>query len=102
MYKKIPNEIKPKTTISIVNYATTFKLDFLVMLRERKLTTLTNMQTEIVEIEGNLTATRKLRRTNTRDENYGIEKDKENGKDKDKNKLKDEPNHTTHNKDITK
>ena len=56
MYKKIPAEIKPSKASAKITYASTFDLDFCLLLRERRATTLAHMQDAAVEVESNLLA----------------------------------------------
>lgn len=80
----------------MANYATTFEPNFSTMMRERRPTYLADMQSDAVKIEGNLITGGKIRRNETRNENYSGEEKKG------KRKLKDEPNHPTYNKDTPK
>jgi hypothetical protein len=43
MYNKIPAEIKPSKASTKITYASAFDLDFCLLLRERRATTLAHM-----------------------------------------------------------
>jgi len=54
MYNKIPDEIKPFEASTKITYASTFDPDFCLLLRERRATTLAQMQDAVVEVESNI------------------------------------------------
>jgi hypothetical protein len=56
MYNKIPVEIKPSEASAKITYAGTFDLDFFLLLRERKATTLAHIQDAAMEVESNILA----------------------------------------------
>jgi hypothetical protein len=61
MYNKIPAEIKPSEASAKITYASTFDPDFYLLLRERRATTLAQMQDAAVEVESNILAVDRLR-----------------------------------------
>lgn len=61
-FNKIYNKIKATPIVVMVNYVMTFELDFFVMLKERRPKKVGDMQSDEVEIEGNLTTRGKLQR----------------------------------------
>jgi hypothetical protein len=63
MYNKILAEIKPSEASAKITYASAFDLDFCLLLRERRATTLAHMQDVVVEIESNMLAIDRLRNT---------------------------------------
>jgi hypothetical protein len=60
MYNKIPAEIKPSEASAKITYASAFDLDFCLLLRERRATTLANMQDASLEVESNVLAFNRL------------------------------------------
>jgi hypothetical protein len=61
MYNKIPPEIKPFEASAKITYASTFDLDFCLLLRERRATTLAHMQDAAMEVESNILVVERLR-----------------------------------------
>lgn len=98
LYNKIPTKIKPTPTATMVNFVAAFELDVSVMMRERRLITMVDMHSNAIEIEGNLTTAIKLRRMETVDENYGVEREKGSMNGKGIKNLKYEHDHSTFNK----
>jgi hypothetical protein len=60
MYNKIPAEIKPSEASTKISYASAFGPDFCLLLRERRATTLAQMQDAAIEVESNVLAVDKL------------------------------------------
>jgi hypothetical protein len=61
LYNKIPVEVKPSQPVAKVTFAGAFKLDFALLLQERRGATLNQMQYDVVEIDSNMMATSKLK-----------------------------------------
>ena len=61
MYNKIPAEIKPSEASAQISYASAFDPDFCLVLRERRATSLAQMQDETIEVESNMLAADRLR-----------------------------------------
>jgi hypothetical protein len=61
LYNKIPADVKPSQPTTKVTFVGSFDLDFSLLLRERRSTTLTSMQDDAVEIESNMIASGKSR-----------------------------------------
>jgi hypothetical protein len=61
LYHKIPIDVKPSQPAAKVTFVGSFDPDFSLLLRERRSTTLTDMQDDAVEIESNMIASRKTR-----------------------------------------
>jgi hypothetical protein len=61
MYNKIPAEIKPSEASAQISYAGAFDPDFCLFLRERRATSLAQMQDADIEVESNVLATDRLR-----------------------------------------
>jgi hypothetical protein len=61
MYNKIPAEIKPSEASAKILYASTFGPNFYLLLRERRATTLAQMQDAAIEVESNVLAADRLR-----------------------------------------
>jgi uncharacterized small protein (DUF1192 family) len=61
MYNKIPAEIKPSEAFAQISYAGAFDPDFCLVLRERRATSLAQMQNAAVEVESNILAADRLR-----------------------------------------
>jgi ribonuclease HI/uncharacterized small protein (DUF1192 family) len=61
MYNKIPAEIKPSEASAQISYASAFDPDFCLVLRERRATSLAQMQDAAIEVESNMLATDRLR-----------------------------------------
>jgi hypothetical protein len=61
MYNKIPAEIKPTEASAKITYASAFDLDFCLLLRERRDTSLAHMQDASLEVESNILAVDRLR-----------------------------------------
>jgi hypothetical protein len=61
MYNKIPAEIKPSEVSTKISYASAFGPDFCLLLRERRATSLAQMQDAAIEVESNVLAADRLR-----------------------------------------
>jgi hypothetical protein len=61
MYNKIPVEIKPSEASAKISYASVFGPDFCLLLRERRATSLAQMQDASIEVESNVLAADRLR-----------------------------------------
>jgi len=61
MYNKIPAEIKPSEASAKITYASAFDPNFYLLLRERRATTLAQMQDATVEVESNILAVDRLK-----------------------------------------
>jgi len=61
MYNKIPAEVKPSEASAQISYAGAFDPDFCLLLRERRATSLAQMQDESIEVESNILAADRLR-----------------------------------------
>ena len=51
MYSKIPAEIEPTETSAKLTYANSFDVEFSLLLRERRVISLVNMQEATLEVE---------------------------------------------------
>jgi hypothetical protein len=71
MYNKIPAEIKPSEASAKITYASAFEPDLYLLLRERRATSLANMQDEALEVESNALAANKLKGKSNRDKGRG-------------------------------
>ena len=60
VYNSIPTDIKPSPGAAKLHYAEAFDNDFALLLRERKLATLTAMFTDSLEVEANMMACGKI------------------------------------------
>ena len=60
IYGRIPAEIKPSATSAKLTYANTFDHEFSLLLRERRLVTLLNMQEATLEVYSNILASNRL------------------------------------------
>ena len=61
MYSKIPTEIKPIGTSTMITYANAFEFDFFLLLRERRSASLSLMQDATLEVESNILASQKVK-----------------------------------------
>jgi hypothetical protein len=61
MYNKIPAEINPSEASAKISYASAFGPDFCLLLRERRATSLAQMQDAAIEVESNVLAADRLR-----------------------------------------
>jgi hypothetical protein len=61
MYNKIPIEIKPTETSSKLTYASAFDLEFCLLLRERRSTSLAHMEDASLEVKSNILVADRLR-----------------------------------------
>jgi hypothetical protein len=61
MYNKIPTEVKPSEASAHISYVGAFDPDFCLLLRERRATSLAQMQDVAVEVESNILAADRLR-----------------------------------------
>jgi hypothetical protein len=71
MYNNIPDEIKPSECSTKITYVSSFGLNFYLLLRERRATSLANMQDAALEVESNVLAVNRLRRKFDRDKGRG-------------------------------
>ena len=62
MYIKIPTEIKPTGTSSMITYVNAFDSDFCLLLIERRSASLSLMQDATLEVESNILASQKVKR----------------------------------------
>jgi len=60
MYNKIHAKIKPLEASAKITYASAFDPDFCLLLRERRATSLANMQDAALEVESNVLAVNRL------------------------------------------
>jgi ribonuclease HI len=67
MYGKIPDEIKPSETSAKITFANAFDVEFSLLLRERRSSTLNQMQEAAIEVESNILAADKLKSRGDRD-----------------------------------
>jgi hypothetical protein len=61
LYNKIPAEVKSSQPVAKVTFVGAFEHDFSLLLRERRSVYPTKMQDDVVEIESNMMASRKLK-----------------------------------------
>jgi uncharacterized small protein (DUF1192 family) len=61
MYNKIPAEVNPSEASAQISYASAFDPDLCLVLRERRATSLAQMQDAAIEVESNILAANKLR-----------------------------------------
>jgi ribonuclease HI len=61
MYNKIPVEIKPSEASAQISYASAFDPEFCLVLRERRATSLAQIQDAAIEVESNMLAADRLR-----------------------------------------
>ena len=61
MYSKIPTEIHPTDTSARITYANDFDLDFYLLVRETRSTSLSLMQDADLEVESNIVASQKVK-----------------------------------------
>jgi uncharacterized small protein (DUF1192 family) len=71
MYNKIPAEIKPSEASAQISYASAFDPDFCLILRERRATSLAQMQDAAIEVESNILAADRLRNKANTDRRKG-------------------------------
>jgi hypothetical protein len=71
MYYKIPAEIKPTEASAKISYANAFDPDFCLLLRERRATSLAQMQDAAIEVESNVLAVDRLRNKTDADRRKG-------------------------------
>jgi hypothetical protein len=71
MYNKIPAEIKPSEAAAQISYASAFDPDFCLVLRERRATSLAQMQDAAIEVESNILAADRLRNKANTDRRKG-------------------------------
>jgi hypothetical protein len=62
MYQKIPDDIRPSERLEKVTYANAFDVDFCLLLRERRSTTLDDMQDSDLEVESNIIESKQLKK----------------------------------------
>jgi hypothetical protein len=67
MYNKIPDEIKPTKTSAKITYDSAFDPAFFLLLRERRSTSLVDMQGASLEVQPNIVAYDKLKGKSNRD-----------------------------------
>jgi hypothetical protein len=61
IYNRIPMDIRPSKEATEVTYSTTFDSDFSLLLRERREMDLNSMQNDTIDIEGNMSASGKVK-----------------------------------------
>jgi len=71
MYNKIPAEINPTEASAKIYYASAFDPDFCLLLRERRVTSLAQMQDAAIEVESNVLAVDRLRNKTDADKRKG-------------------------------
>jgi len=71
MYNKIPTEIKPTEASAKITYASAFDPDFCLLLRERRATSLANMQDAALKVESNVLEVNKLINKSDKDRGRG-------------------------------
>jgi hypothetical protein len=71
MYNKIPTEIKPSEASAKISYASAFGPDFCLLSRERRATSLAQMQYAAIEVESNVLAANRLRKKVNADRRKG-------------------------------
>jgi hypothetical protein len=71
MYSKIPVQIKPTEASAKITYASSFDLDFCLLLREIRATSLAHMQDLALEVESNVLAIDRLRNKDEKDRGRG-------------------------------
>jgi hypothetical protein len=71
MYNKIPAEVKPSEASAQISYVGAFDPDFCLLLRERRATSLAQMQDAAVEVESNILAADRLRSKTDADRRKG-------------------------------
>jgi uncharacterized small protein (DUF1192 family) len=74
MYNKILVDIKPLEASAQISYAGAFDPDFCLLLRERRATTLAQMQDAAIEVESNILAADRLRNKADADKRKGKSK----------------------------
>jgi hypothetical protein len=72
MYNKILAEINPTKASAKISYASAFNPDFYLLLRERRATSLDQMQYVAIDVESNVLAVEKLRNNTDADRIKGI------------------------------
>jgi hypothetical protein len=70
MFGKIPSEIKPTDASTNITYSYAFDLEFFLILRERRSTTLALMQYVALEVESSIVASQKLKGNFERKNSY--------------------------------
>jgi len=60
MYNKIPAEVRPTPSSAMITYANAFVSQFCLLLRERRSTSLDDMQIVAFEVESNIIAAERL------------------------------------------
>ena len=60
MYNRMPAEVRPTPTSAMLTYANTFNSQFCLLLRERRCTSLADMQSAAFEVEANIIAAERL------------------------------------------
>jgi hypothetical protein len=71
MYNKIPAEIKPSESATKISYASAFDPDLCLLLRERRATSLDQMQDVAIEVESNVLVANRLRNKANADRRKG-------------------------------
>jgi hypothetical protein len=71
MYNKIPAEIKPSEASAKISYASVFGPNFCLLLRERRATSLAQMQDSAIEVESNVLAVDRMRNKANADRRKG-------------------------------
>jgi uncharacterized small protein (DUF1192 family) len=71
MYNKIPAEVKPSEASAQISYAGAFDPDLCLLLRERRATSLSQMQDAAIEVESNILAADRLKKKTDADRRKG-------------------------------
>ena len=71
MYNNIPSEIKASEASAQISYAGAFDPDFCLLLRERRATSLAQMQDAAIEVESNILAADRMRDKDDADRRKG-------------------------------
>jgi hypothetical protein len=74
IYNKICAKIKPSEASAKIYYASAFGPEFFLLLRERRATSLAQMQDAAIEVESNVLATDRLRNKTNADRRKGRSK----------------------------
>jgi len=69
IFNKIPDEIKPIEASAKITFSNDFYVEFYLLLREIRSTTLLSMQEASIEVESNILASKKLKNKSDRDKN---------------------------------
>jgi hypothetical protein len=75
LYNNILADINPSQPTTKVTYAGAFDVDFSMTLRERRSLTLLVMQDDVIDIEGNMIASGKMKKKQDQKENKKVKED---------------------------